>query len=364
MRLNQVLYYPYIHFRDESWVKYAALYWDGLSRIAPRGVQLRDSRDIEEFRDANFIRNRNPEKSATTVEKPFIEFIEENQEALARTYSVTERSEVVYVFGTKVSMNLLSCMAAAGLTTSRIGDPRWIGMHPQLARVYMTALAEDVALRTRARPITDSSTAHVAVSGLSTERLASLLLSQSFNRRQTTTDEVEQYMATIVINCAVPRDLHQISVSQILKIREATKKSREAFQSQITQMLRDFGPSGYDYDLDVLKEYAADYYQQHINPAVKRTHEDLISANINTGEKLMAVSFAAPAGLATLAQHLGSEPVVTSIAGGALAIWKIFRQRDTERRNALTPSAATFLADVNRMTSKSLVSRIAAISRR
>src|ERR1700755_2441564 len=29
------LYYPYIHFRDDAWLKASALYWDKINRIVP-----------------------------------------------------------------------------------------------------------------------------------------------------------------------------------------------------------------------------------------------------------------------------------------------------------------------------------------
>ena len=37
------LYYPFIHFRDESWLKLTSLYWDRMGRIVPEGYGLRDN---------------------------------------------------------------------------------------------------------------------------------------------------------------------------------------------------------------------------------------------------------------------------------------------------------------------------------
>src|SRR2546430_11603576 len=34
------LYYPFIHFRDEGWLKLTALYWDGMRRIVPVGANV------------------------------------------------------------------------------------------------------------------------------------------------------------------------------------------------------------------------------------------------------------------------------------------------------------------------------------
>jgi hypothetical protein len=37
------LYYPYVHFRDEQWLKAAALYWPGLARVVPTGFPVADT---------------------------------------------------------------------------------------------------------------------------------------------------------------------------------------------------------------------------------------------------------------------------------------------------------------------------------
>src|SRR5688500_9758954 len=45
----EALYYPFIHFRDEQWIKAMSLYWDGFSRIVPRGYRTHDGDDIRAF---------------------------------------------------------------------------------------------------------------------------------------------------------------------------------------------------------------------------------------------------------------------------------------------------------------------------
>jgi len=37
------LYYPFIHFKDEAWLKLTALYWDQMVRIVPKKYELHDS---------------------------------------------------------------------------------------------------------------------------------------------------------------------------------------------------------------------------------------------------------------------------------------------------------------------------------
>jgi hypothetical protein len=70
---------------------------------------------------------------------------------------------------------LLSDLFGAGLVASRSDDPRWIGMHPRLVKVYMMSLAEAMASSLGAHPLTDESFDHVAVTGLTMDRLAAAL---------------------------------------------------------------------------------------------------------------------------------------------------------------------------------------------
>jgi len=34
--LATALYYPFIHFKDDSWLTLSALYWDRMARIVPK----------------------------------------------------------------------------------------------------------------------------------------------------------------------------------------------------------------------------------------------------------------------------------------------------------------------------------------
>lgn len=97
------LYYPYIHFRDENWVRFAALYWDELHRIVPADDTPEDSLLIQELRQTGGIHHggfikpidpaeqRNGRKSASqVVGTALTEFIKSNKHKLKQRYSVRE----------------------------------------------------------------------------------------------------------------------------------------------------------------------------------------------------------------------------------------------------------------------------------
>jgi hypothetical protein len=53
------LYYPFIHFKDDAWIKLAALYWDKMGRIVPRGYRTSDSDTVKQLaNESGFIRRR------------------------------------------------------------------------------------------------------------------------------------------------------------------------------------------------------------------------------------------------------------------------------------------------------------------
>src|SRR4029453_5661921 len=87
-------------------------------------------------------------------------------------------TRLAYVFEEKIDYQLLSDLFACELVTQRTGNARWIGMHPRLANLYMMSLAEAMAPTVGAHPLTDEAFDHIAVSGLTMERLAAALLDQ------------------------------------------------------------------------------------------------------------------------------------------------------------------------------------------
>jgi len=48
---RMAVYYPYIHFRDERWLKVAALYWPWMVRIVSPDYPTRDSRLVAILKD-------------------------------------------------------------------------------------------------------------------------------------------------------------------------------------------------------------------------------------------------------------------------------------------------------------------------
>ena len=86
------LYYPYIHFQDENWIKTAVLYYDGLKRIVPEGYETHDSRSLEILNDKlEFVENLDPGYSAELAAEGFMKFVEQELADTERRTAIKNR---------------------------------------------------------------------------------------------------------------------------------------------------------------------------------------------------------------------------------------------------------------------------------
>src|SRR5919108_2142094 len=85
------LYYPFIHFRDEEWLKVAALYWPRMCRIVPPDYQTKDSDAVKRLIDElDFVSNVSPTPATTVVGKRFLTFLQKNEGDLRERYGLSD----------------------------------------------------------------------------------------------------------------------------------------------------------------------------------------------------------------------------------------------------------------------------------
>lgn len=378
------LYYPFIHFRDEGWLKLAALYWDGIRRIVPKGVEVHDSDEVKRLIDSNFIQNKDPEQAAFQIMRPFRELINTHSDAMRQQFHVDGRDRwpydahtrlyapgrdfrLAYVFGEKVHPQLLSDLFSHGLVESRSDDPRWIGMHPRLAEIYMLSLAEAMAPRIGAYPLTDSARDHIAVSGLTMERLASVLLHRPELAVPTSVNaeggrEVEEAMVSLAFKCVVPVNPASIPAEKIIDIRHRYAEERGMLQAEIARLAE-----GLAYLKDVkdpreVEQHLRSEYDKTLGPRLERLQKGLHDVNIDTAESAAAVSIAMPSAVAAILSAVGF-PIGSSagrIAGIAFAVWTVLRKRKKAVDSTLKPSPEAYLYRVNQLSPQTVAQDIRA----
>ena len=75
MTSHSGLYYPFIHFKDDSRLKLSALYWDTMARIVPSSYETEDSDTVKALGD--FVVPIPPSEAPYEFGKTFLAFVEE-----------------------------------------------------------------------------------------------------------------------------------------------------------------------------------------------------------------------------------------------------------------------------------------------
>jgi hypothetical protein len=380
------LYYPFIHFRDESWLKSTSLYWDRMGRIVPSDYQLRDSDTVQELSDGGYIANYHPSREQETSARAFRSLLSRHGERLAERYGTnlsanwpddpsTVRSRAVhfgspklaYIFGPKVAPELIDDLVALGLA-ERGGrrDPRWIGMHPKLASVYMTVLAAAMATRRDAHPVSDDALSHIGVGDFSMNGLATALLNDDVEPLPPRPSEVEQLMAGLAMNIVVPEHLDRVPTEGLLRFRTKYADERAALQDRIQAMVRELDVDGIR-DPDALRDHLQIQYEKLLKPQLADLKRRLHDAHFDTTTALVNIKTEVPAGLVGVGLMMLQTPKPLIGTGAvALGVWEVWRgQRATRRRLLDERPAAAYLYRVERhLRPKDLASRVGQLSRR
>jgi hypothetical protein len=199
------LYYPYVHVRDDAWLKVAALYWPSLRRIVPSGYLKHDSPTAQRLFEASILRDEEPRRLLDPVGRDLATALQENAYKLVPDYTI-ERAiadwdgynwsagsaqgqvtpELGWIHISKFPQNVINSLTVLGLAQrGRPVDPirdhsgmpeDWIGLHPVLAGVYMTVLAERISQAAQFQPLTDQVELRQAILNNGAESALRLLL--------------------------------------------------------------------------------------------------------------------------------------------------------------------------------------------
>jgi hypothetical protein len=254
------LYYPFIHVRDEAWLKLSALYWDDMTRIVPKTYTPRDTRDVRALEDAGVLKRIDPANYEEPVGELFSLLLERHASKLAARYDVSRRdgwpenrerfglrlgntrtssSSLAFIHGSKLEPALTEQLLKRKLALpSR--DRRWLGMHPAIVRAYMIALAGEIACRRGLQPVSDNVTHLSGVASCTVEDLAKSLfadvnLSKKRPGRGTAKalDVSEERVAFVTLRAVLPQRLDAVPIKRILELRHEHADARHAFHAYV-----------------------------------------------------------------------------------------------------------------------------------
>jgi hypothetical protein len=86
MSANMGLYFPFIHFKDENWLKLSAIYFDKMYRIVPSSYRPEDSDTVKALEGfVDFVR---PDWADPDFGDSFVQFIDRYHGRLEPIYGI------------------------------------------------------------------------------------------------------------------------------------------------------------------------------------------------------------------------------------------------------------------------------------
>jgi hypothetical protein len=366
----RALYYPFIHFRDPTWLKAATLYWDQIGRIVPTGdYELRDTPEVESLRARGIVTEFLPGDSALEVGESFEALITDQLGALRAAYSIDQVEEwdidkhtslaapeaveprFAYLHRDTINTDLADLLLASGLASNQERlQEGWLGMHPRLVQVYMTALAETMRSAHGAHPITNQATHAVSVAGLETDRLAQALLPEAIPKQPVRSDrEIEQAMVTVSLEAVVPGMLAKLEMDEVIELREKQQPLRRTFQDEIRHITDEL--SGLDtVTPEALRWHLESEHEARIEPALENLRQSLRDSKISVGKALLSTDFVMPAGVSGILELLGVAivPPIGVAAGLAWATWGAWQSKRSNERTLMAGDWTAFLLETQK----------------
>jgi uncharacterized protein DUF6236 len=407
------LYYPFIQFRNDSWLKLAALYWDRIGRIVPPGYELQDSDTVLRLQDElGFVTDLAPSDEALEgVSREFLELLADRGPELTDLYGIRDRADIdpeppgrrypapwsnsgwsysgptlraprgpqlysgptrralsgpqwqvpvdpslvpgtsprlAYIYASgKMTPQLESALVDEGLGVP-VRAHGLIGMHPQLAFVYMHALASKVAASVM-YPLTDNDFDHAAA-GCAAGRIAGALLDSPAGKppRAGGGEDLALEFALLALQSVIPKNISALPVQKIIEIRRRHADELAAFQQATQAIVGSLPEAVASASPDVAAMYLQSVYQKTLEPELRRLKSGLDRSGIDSVFGSMSVKVAAPelvtSGAAVLgigALHL--NPVMMGAGAIVLCLVPRIRRQRAEAGQLRANSRAAYL---------------------
>ncbi|MFD9403081.1 DUF6236 family protein [Streptomyces sp. NPDC060011] len=384
------LYYPYVHFRNEQWIKAAALYWRGLARVVPPGFPVADPDMVKALRDGlDFVTDVDPAEAAAAVAPAFLKAVEDHGPDLRRRFLATadtrpfpahhgnlaelgmgerivnaeptppgdvrtlprDERPLAGLYPHEVDPRLADALRSTGLAVpamrSRIARSpgvTWLAMDPVLAWIYKCVLTEELAHRTRYAPITDQVAAHSATDGWDSDRIASAMLGEP--PRTAVSDEATR-LGLMAVRCVLPDGLRSVPVAKIIQLRNDHRAEFLAFTAAVDKAAADLrGQVASIEDRAAFEHHLRMQFDDSIAVPLEELRKAMSDLKLKTFYSALSYKFELPALAAVASGWAGNVP----IAGGSIAFAAAtLRQATAEARDAqLEGSPVSYLLRVER----------------
>ncbi|WP_157172424.1 DUF6236 family protein [Nocardia pneumoniae] len=397
------LYYPHLWIRDETWLKSALLHWPRIARMVPRDGDYeydgwaRDPEVVGPWRSClprtvHSTLERHPgillDIAVTSAEAAVAGALADVVDTFAD--ELRQRYGIAGILGEMPLYGYLGNMRSAGYsvdglewvhehkmvwTLSRklveaelaVTHHGWMGMHPKLAAVYMCSLAERLAQQNRMATITDEQHLLPALNDWSVATMAAFLLDDIGDpSARTPAAEVGRLFTLLAVTTVIPKDLANIPLEQILKVRERLLPRLLAYRKYLDTLADTFADLATVNEPAALQAHLGMLVRSEIEPLVAELESNLRSVGFQPMRSVLGVKALTPSALiAAAVNQVGLPPVVS--AGSAVAACLVGATADARHksRDASDGSPVAYLVSLKRdLSSKDVVSRARAFLHR
>ncbi|WP_369222414.1 DUF6236 family protein [Streptomyces sp. R39] len=385
------LYYPWMHFQDSDWLKLALLSWERIVRLRPRAVDDRDNEVVREIRgESDLLHEITPsEDDLDMVATAFSELLTGEETAVRYTtralmamraedpalvvsaghgrpvlplpYSQRAPDDPfhhralvwIYCGGTyaKMSGALRHHLIEAGLAHQVHEQDPWIGLHPKLGTVYLTALADAVARHNALSPVTDDLRMHHAVGAL--DRLADLL-DQPVTRAFQDTQAAYVHLS---LRAAIrPERIAAVPVSRLVGFRQRYAPELAAFRSHIDSLATELEQITAVENVEIAQAHLQALYERATKPQLDELRRALRAFGIEStvGMLGLKVDIGAVSGTALGALAASGGHPAVGAAAVALTVMPYIAGRMKARQQQRTGSPVAYLLAAERMPNRRL----------
>ena len=394
------LYYPYVHFRDERWLKLAALYWPRMARIVTPGYPTHDSEIVRRLSgELGFVVNVSPVTARSTVAAPFTRFIGSLGPSELARWSVTSEgpyepddltpvSQIAVVASeglppisprimghhagvgwsqagggrlSAVHDSEVSSVLRANLIAADLARPareEWLTMHPELAWLYKCRLTEEVAGRNRLAATTDQLAAYAALAGAAMTATPTADTTSAL----ATSAGVETAFGLLAVTAVIPVGLDLIPTEKIIEVRrrfgpqfDRWRQYADGLGAWLAQQLHEVESP------EILSAYLDDAVRKYSTAPAEDLRRGLTAVGIDMADQAISSRFELPAGLAAAGLAQPYLAAAGGIAAGAVAI----RRAGSRNARAKNMAPAAYLLNVREtLTPQTWVTRVIRAMRR
>lgn len=381
------LYFPFIHVRDDDWLKTAALYWPSVRRLVPLGYPKHDSPTAQTFFDAAILRDEAPDNLIDSTAWDLLRTLRQNADLLIRDYSIYRAHEdwdgrswgaqtehgrepqLGWIHVTKFPPHVVDYLSSKGLARHGRAESRdqWIGLHPVLAGAYMTVLAGRLSERAYFEPLTDQVDLRIATPSNDVQAAMNLLLGRRHVSQKAAEGDAAGVAAYVMLamEYARPKNLETIPADKIVQCREDLAEELQTFRDYVDSQRAELAELARIPIQSRRLESFAEHVQYTVQGPLEQLEKGLRLHKLEpTRSLLLAGSVAPPFAVGATLEAAGMTPQAVTTAGALAAIGSAWWQVETIRRHAKANSPVGYLLDVrDLLTPKTLTARVRKVLR-